>query len=44
MAQATGTVDAELDTHRTQLNQQNDRFSADHGPINTRANQLIYME
>ncbi len=39
-AQAKGTTDAELDTHRTQLNQQYDRFLADHGPINTRANQL----
>jgi N12 class adenine-specific DNA methylase len=29
-----------LDSHRSKLNQQYDRFSADHGPINTRANQL----
>ena len=38
--QTQGTLDAELDTHRAKLNQQYDRFLADHGPINTRANQL----
>ena len=39
-AQTQGSDDAKLNTHRTQLNQQYDRFTADHGPINTRANQL----
>jgi hypothetical protein len=38
--QAQGTTDSELETHRANLNQQYDRFLADHGPINTRANQL----
>jgi N12 class adenine-specific DNA methylase len=39
-AQTQGTTDAGLEAHRTTLNQQYDRFVADHGPINTRANQL----
>ncbi len=38
--QTQGTNDAQLDTHRANLNHAYDRFTADHGPINTRANQL----
>jgi len=39
-AQTKGTADAKLETHRADLNLAYDRFIANHGSINTRANQL----
>ena len=39
-AQTNGTTDSELDSLRADLNRHYDRFVAEHGPINLRANQL----
>lgn len=39
-AQSGGSDDAALETLRIQLNQTYDRFTGEHGPVSTRANQL----
>ena len=42
-AQTGGSDDAALETLRIQLNQAYDRFTGEHGPVSTRANQLALV-
>jgi hypothetical protein len=42
-AQSGGSDDAALETLRIQLNQTYDRFTGEHGPVSTRANQLALV-